>query len=242
VTKNIRFAGIALIIFNLYFSSTVKEGSHLFSAGVNPYDGDVYHENPIVLYITTLLISHCPQVLHILYIFLDISTGVLLFLAATKFVKMMFDQQTAELKYYAPNTAELHIKHSDLENIPLYVAIAYLLNPYSILNCVGQTTTVWSNFLLALYFFGLSRRLKVLTCLALALEVQRNLYPFVLIVPAVFMFSEQRFGKKVTDVTHGRFAMVTTTLLFGLILGGLYYVSFLIAKDWKFFDSTLGFM
>jgi GPI-anchor transamidase subunit U len=165
-----------------------------------------------------------------------------LFLAATKFIKLMFEQQSAEVKSYASNTEELHIKYSDLENIPLYVAIAYLLNPYSILNCVGQTTTVWSNFLLALYFFGLSRRLKVLTCFALALEVQRNLYPFVLIVPAVLMFSERRVGKKAGDVAHGRVAIATTTLLFTVILGGLYYVSFLIAKDWKFLDSTLGFI
>jgi GPI-anchor transamidase subunit U len=137
------------------------------------------------------------------------------------------------------------MKSNDVEYIPLYVAITYLLNPFSILNCVGQTTTVWSNFFLALYFFGLSRRLKVLTCFALALEVQRNLYPFVLIVPAVLVFSrlQPKKGEQANkEIQYGMHEMISTTLLFALILGGLYYIAFLIMADWKFIDSTLGFM
>jgi hypothetical protein len=61
----------------------------MYKSKINPYDGDVYHENPIVLYFTSLIISNSSQIIQILYITLDVVTGILLFLAATKFIKDM---------------------------------------------------------------------------------------------------------------------------------------------------------
>lgn len=122
----------------------------------------------------------------------------------------------------------------DLESIPYYVVVSYLMNPYSILNCVGQTTTVFSNFLLAAFFYFLAKKQKLLTVLVLTLESQKNLYPFVLIIPAALYFS--------TGVKK-RMANIFTTI--GLFLGTVIlvnYLSFLVLKDWSFLDATFGFM
>ena len=46
----------------------------------------------------------------------------------------------------------LLLKQSDLVLPPVYVASAYLFNPYIIFSCVGQTTTVFANLCLAFTF------------------------------------------------------------------------------------------
>lgn len=112
--------------------------------------------------------------------------------------------------------------------------MAYLFNPYTILNCVGMTTTVWSNFLLAALFWSLSRKQTVLSCLFLALETQRNFYPFVLIVPCMLVLSE---GK--TNKTQ---KCLQVFVLYAFLLAALNGVGFLIVGDWSFLYATYGFM
>lgn len=126
------------------------------------------------------------------------------------------------------------MQEGDLSEIPFYCALAYLLNPYSILNCVGQTTTIWSNFLLSFMMWTLSKDMQVLCLVALALETQKNFYPFILIVPIALTFSESSKSKILSRAF--------TFLTFVGILGGLQYYSYQLMGSWKFLDSTYGFM
>jgi len=119
-------------------------------------------------------------------------------------------------------------------DIPFYCAIAYLFNPYSILNCVGMTTTVYSNFLLAVMLFALSANWKIVCLLALALETQKNFYPFILIVPIALSFSESSKSKNLIRVT--------TVATFAALLSALQLVSYQQMGSWKFLDSTYGFI
>lgn len=118
----------------------------------------------------------------------------------------------------------------------MYVAVAYLFNPYSVLNCVGQTTTVWSNLLLASFLYALARRQTFFACLFLALETQKNLYPFALIVPAALILSEN------VEKTRRRAKMIRIGLIYVGILGGANFGGFLIVNNWTFVDATYGFM
>lgn len=126
------------------------------------------------------------------------------------------------------------MQKSDLEEIPFCCMLAYLFNPYSILNCVALTTTVWSNFLLALMVFALSKNMKILCLLTLALETQRNFYPFILVVPISLAFSEYSRKKLVVRIS--------TIVAFAGILVGLQYCSYILMGSWKFLDSTYGFI
>lgn len=126
------------------------------------------------------------------------------------------------------------MKECDLTEIPFYCALAYLFNPYSILNCVGKTTTVFSNLLLSLMVLALSRQQKFLCLLTLALETQRNFYPMILIVPIALAFSESSKAKIVSRTA--------TIITFFGILFGLQYLSFQLMGSWKFLDSTYGFI
>lgn len=124
----------------------------------------------------------------------------------------------------------------DLTEIPVYVTMAYLFNPYSVLNCVGLTTTVWSNFLLAGFFYFLSRKNSILSCLFLALETQRNFYPFVLIVPAMLILSKS--GEQLMNKAK----MVQVLFIYLFVFIGLNCASFYLIKDWNFLSATFGFM
>lgn len=127
------------------------------------------------------------------------------------------------------------MQDSDLTEIPFFCALAYLFNPYSVLNCVGQTTTIWSNFLLSAVLLALAKQNRLLCLLALALETQKNFYPAILVVPVALSFSDSSKSKILSRT-------FTISTFFG-ILGGLQLFSFqLMENSWKFIDSTYGFI
>ena len=150
------------------------------------------------------------------------------------FLNFQFNKQTKEASSYAEKTEEIQLQASDLIDIPFHCALTYLFNPFSILNCVGKTTTIWSNFLLSGSFYALSTNNMFFCLLLLALETQKNFYPFVLIVPVALVFSEESKSKIP--------ARAITIFSFVLILLGLQYGSFLLMGSWSFLDSTYGFM
>lgn len=158
-----------------------------------------------------------------------------------------FSSQQRRLQHYAKGTQQLHIKYSDLVDIPIYVALAYLFNPYAVFNCVGQTTTVWSNLFLAAFFYFLIRKQTLLCCLCLALETQRNLYPIELIIPAsLYLSSYEVKDENAADLIENTsfkwrsvFWVITT---FVGVLTVLHFISFYIVNNWNFLDATYGFM
>lgn len=164
-----------------------------------------------------------------------------------KLMDFQFSTQQRRLKYYAQGTQLLHIKYSDLIDIPTFVALAYLFNPYAIFNCVGQTTTVWSNLFLAAFFTFLIRKQTLLCCLCLALETQRNFYPIELIIPASLYLSlyEVSNDEAVDLIENKSFKwrdVAGVIAKFSGILAVLHLISFYIVKDWSFLDATYGFM
>lgn len=158
-----------------------------------------------------------------------------------------FSTQQHRLQHYAKGTEQLHINYKDLTEIPVFVALAYLFNPYAVFNCVGQTTTVWSNLFLAGFFYFLVKKQTLLSCLCLALETQRNFYPIVLIVPASLYLSSREVkdadAHDLIDNTTFRWSDVLKVMtVFGMVLIGLHVAAYCILNDWSFLDATYGFM
>ncbi|KAG4074147.1 hypothetical protein HA402_014352 [Bradysia odoriphaga] len=213
----------------------VSEGAFMYNANINPYTGDMYHENPLILVATNFLINKTPLVIPYLIIALDLAAGWLLYKMAQRFIHEMYDDERRQLNKFAKDSEPLHIKTTDLTEIPVYVAMAYLFNPYSVLNCVGLTTTVWSNFLLAGFFYCLSRKNTVFSCLFLSLETQRNFYPFVLIVPAMLILS--RSGEKLNKAKMVQVLVIYLSTFVGLNFGAFYLI-----QDWNFLNATFGFI
>jgi len=68
---------------------SVKEGAFMYNANINPYTGDMYHENPLILITTNFLINKVPHAIPFLIILLDLAAGVFLFKMAQRFIGEM---------------------------------------------------------------------------------------------------------------------------------------------------------
>lgn len=226
---------------------------------MDPYSGDLYHNSPIVLWLTSALITHIPRWIPFLFIVIDLLAGCFLYTTAKKITQLLLQRQTREFNSYAKDTKEFLINSSSQDTVPQFVLIAYLFNPYSIMNCVGQTTTVWSNFLLAGFLLGMSHKQLLLSVTCLAIEVQQNMYPLILIVPLIInqatitvgerdKTENEKNNKKPTkdnfiETTFKWTKAIPVIASIAVVMGGVAYLNFAINhQQWNFVDSTFGFM
>lgn len=215
----------------------MEEGAFLYGQGVDPYSGDLYHNSPLALFLTSALIKHIPQWIPPLFIIVDLLAAYFLYATAKSIMRMLLKRQEKEKASYAKDTEEFLLNPFDLDRVPQLALIAYLFNPYSIMNCVGQTMTVWSNFLLAGFLLGMAKGWLIPATLFLAIEVQQNLYPLILVVPLII-------GQASTEDRTFKWskAVVPFVLIAGCI-GSVAYLNFMIYhQSWNFIDSTFGFM
>lgn len=206
----------------------------MLQQGINPYDGDMVHEIPLVLWCLAFASKYLGGLLPLLYVLIDITTACVLYRTAKIFVRNKLQQQKKDVANYAKDTEELQYQTADASNIPYLVLMAYLFNPLSIFNCAGLTSTVFSNLFLSLALYGLVDRRVLLYFLCIVIESQRNLYPVILLAPAVLVFNKDNKLKRALYVIAFYVALSAIMLMLNYMLIG--------KKSWNFIDGTLGFM
>lgn len=190
----IRYISLALLGFALrilttvYFKETLRhrveivtpindwkrghEALHLWSLGLNPYGGNIFHEYPINLQFYKLISSYCSVDLS--FCLTDVLTAILLHQAVYRQL-LVHEQQGS---------------HSIAQKRSTLVYMIYLLSPLTIMSCSGQTTTIFTNFLIAVILFTMSMRtLQALTCVLCAMLACNNIHYATLILP-VFICME----------------------------------------------------
>ncbi|KAM7354719.1 phosphatidylinositol glycan anchor biosynthesis class U [Cochliomyia hominivorax] len=212
----------------------VQEGIYLLKQGTNPYDGDMVHEIPLMLWFLLYASEFLQGLLPLLYVIVDTGTAWILYKTSKIFVRKKLQQQQREMKLYAKDTEELQYQRIDECNIPFLVLMAYLFNPMSIFNCAGLTSTVFSNLFLSLALYGLVDFRVLIFFICVAIEFQRNLYPVVLLAPVVLISKQD---KKIKVLYH-------TIALFISLTIPLFLLNYkIMGKDsWNFIDGTLGFI
>lgn len=65
----------------------MQEGAHLYDHEVDPYQGDVFHENPLVLIGANFLLKNFAGLMPTLFILLDLLTAVFIFYATKNIAK-----------------------------------------------------------------------------------------------------------------------------------------------------------
>ena len=245
----------------------VTEGVALYKDGVNPYDGDIFHESPVGLVIYSQLISWASPYLPAVFIALDLLTGHLLYLTAVEYMKHLMNRQEKEKSEYVDEVKELLLTEKDVQRQPLYVVATYLFNPYILFNTVGQTTTVFSNFSLAASFLCMAKGSRLGSCFFLSFATLQSLYPVVLIVPAAICvgyhtipfksstrtkttlikrldFYEKLLPRALRSVNSGHWitSMSITFGLFATFLSLLLVLSSYMSGGWDFLHSVYGFM
>lgn len=212
----------------------VTEGAALYNEGTDPYMGDMLHETPLGLIIYSWMIKSFKENITFVFIVCDLITALLLYSTAKHFVTHLLDRQKKEEPNYAKVNPQLLVNSEDIQMGPIFVASAYLFNPYIVLSCVAQTTTVFANLFLALTFYSMIKGNVLLCTIALALSAQQSLYTVILLVP-VSMYIAQNKKNKI-------FYIAMTSLWFVLVLISLVYCSYYITSSWDFIYSTYGFI
>ncbi|KAK3927347.1 Phosphatidylinositol glycan anchor biosynthesis class U protein [Frankliniella fusca] len=243
----------------------VTEGVALYKDGINPYSGDMFHESPVGLLIYNQMIDYAAPFLPAIFIIFDLLTGHLLYLTAVEYMKHLMKRQNEEKHEFSDEVKELLLTDKDVRRQPLYVVAAYLFNPYILFNTVAQTTTVFSNFCLALSFFSMVKGYRFAVCLFLSLATLQSLYPIVLVVPAAICIGYHTLpssNKSTTSVEkcsyfcqkllpralqssnsdHWVTSIATTMVLFSVMMSSLLLLSCYISGGWEFLQSVYGFM
>ncbi|XP_064466488.1 phosphatidylinositol glycan anchor biosynthesis class U protein-like isoform X2 [Ornithodoros turicata] len=222
----------------------VTEGVYLQRIHTSPYDGDVFHEPPLLLWLYNGLgltaASAETTLLPFYFSVCDVLTAVLLGVAAKKSMEHMVEQERRLVK--VESAKDLFLTSSAVIDVPQLVMTVYLLSPYSIVNCVGMATTVFSNLLIALSFACTVYGHWVPTAIALAIETYKSFYPMMLLVPALLYFTEVNTTKNRTSRWYPIPVVLATISLFASVLMGLLYASYCVCGSWSFIPSTYGFI
>lgn len=208
----------------------MTEGVALYRYGISPYAGDIFHETPLALYVCDFLINRIPEFIGIIYVIVDILTGITLYLTAKAYMIELEKTQKIAKKTYAQGVDNLLLHKNDYEMCPKYVLAAYLFNPYTILSCVGFTTTTFGNLCYALLFYTMVKGHRFLCCAALALSVLQSFYPIILIVP-ICIYNCRNSNRRLTSI-------LTTVAMFLAMMVSALYACYAIMGDWQFIQSV----
>ncbi|XP_076234830.1 phosphatidylinositol glycan anchor biosynthesis class U [Calliopsis andreniformis] len=211
----------------------VTEGVHLYNFGIDPYMGDLFHETPIGLYIFDLIQHHLPRwLLFVLFIFTDLLTALLLAFTAKQYATELTSKKEGKCNENEENNDDSSIISTSM----MYVSAGYLFNPYIILNCVGHTTTVFTNLLYSIALLSMTKSSIFWSCLSISLLTLQGLYPVSLMVPASIYIARSKSTKQRIN------AIIFVAAVFASILTALFCISYYIMGSWSFVWSTIGFI
>lgn len=212
------------------------EGIYLYDRKINPYEGDSFHESPIILIIFHFLMKHAPHLLPLLFTLLDLLTAHLLYRTSKAFVRILKASQEKHIKEISEESKDMLLSDVQLDEASDYVLSVYLFNPYSVFNCVGMTTTVVQNLLVAASLWGASNGHRLIACVFIALATHQALYPVLLIVPIAILLANVHEGCNMCS-------FIKTLLAFVLSWGFLVYISaYIMDGSYDYVYNTYGFM
>ncbi len=219
----------------------LTEGVFLLDQGVDPYEGVLFHEPPIVLAGASLLQkTTSPEAQKLLWIALDVVIAIILGIVGRTLAKTLLKQQKGQSGDYHEDAADLALDEDQLAQASKYSQLAYLYNPYTLLCCVAQTSTPLDNLFLVLFLLFLVRRERLPACAALALASYKGFYPIMLLVPLCVALREtERRTKKNSEVV----SVFATVITFLILTIALLWTSFiLMERKGTFLWATYGFI
>ena len=168
----------------------LKEGLFLYSRGVSPYDGGVYHQVPLLLVIFEILPSS------LLFTALDLLNAV-------------------SLKTIADNLELPSPRFKRLDGT--IIAAAYAFSPFTILACLGRSPTLLSNTAIIQAVQNAQTGNGVRAMLALAFGTYLSMYPALFLPPVLLMlYQSDGFNKSTNQpilVHLGYFGITLASLI-----------------------------
>ncbi|KAK4555146.1 hypothetical protein LTR86_007912 [Recurvomyces mirabilis] len=151
----------------------LQEGLFLYERGLDPYDGGIFHQAPLLLSLFSLLPNPSSWIGRLISILLY--TGLDLLSA-----DCLYSIADSGAGY---KTRLFTSPRSDRVWKPISVAAAYLFNPYTLLACLGRPTSVFTTTLILLSISHACQRQTVTAAFALAMASYNSLHPILLLPP-----------------------------------------------------------
>ncbi|KAJ3245848.1 hypothetical protein HDU78_008437 [Chytriomyces hyalinus] len=230
----------------------MQEGVFLWRNNINPYEGGVFHQAPLLLALFHVLDD---RMIPYLFILLDILVAKMLVEIAKH---RALDLKTQTWRPFFPSkeekeallaahesaesktvTKESGVKKSDptipTESalVPLFVGVVYLLNPLSIVTCLARSMLVFNTaaVVTGVYFAVKGRQVYSMFFLALASYV--SMYPVMFVLPCSMLIAKSLKVKPFS-------ASPVSFLLFATFTIALLGVSNVLMGSWDFLESTYG--
>ncbi|KAL7182956.1 hypothetical protein ACSBR1_041610 [Camellia fascicularis] len=191
---------LILIYFpqNLYLSSRpevstpltslrrLAEGYWLKQSSMSPYAGSMYHGSPILLSIlgplTVKRIEGQPNQLicSLVFVIADFVTAMLIRSTGLNLQKA-YSQRLKSLGLVGL------LENSEILSSGDIAALVYLWNPFTIVSCVGLSTSPIENLVIILSLYGACTRQIPLAAFGWVIATHLSLYPAILIVPVILL-------------------------------------------------------
>jgi len=115
----------------------------------------------------------------------------------------------------------------DRKDLPELAALLYLLNPFTVVNCVGMSTLSFTNLaIVGSLYFALKGNQTLMT-FSLAASCYLSIYPATLIMPLSLLLSKR--------------SLLSNSLMTAMWFTGLLYLSYSMLNSWDFLMDTFGF-
>ncbi|EMC94890.1 hypothetical protein BAUCODRAFT_73965 [Baudoinia panamericana UAMH 10762] len=151
----------------------LQEGLFLYQRGLDPYNGGIFHQAPLLLPLFSLLPSPA------------FASGTLL----SVLLYTGLDLLVAECLYYIAQSGAAYISRRyrsprhDRTWTPASVAAIYLFNPYTLLTCLARPTSVFATFFTLLSVSHACQARTATAAFALAIASYISLHPALLLPP-----------------------------------------------------------
>ncbi|KAM1385829.1 hypothetical protein ACFX2I_032090 [Malus domestica] len=164
----------------------LAEGYWLKQSSMFPYAGSMYHGSPLLLSLlgplTVKRFEGQPNHLlcSLVYVVADILNAMLI--RATG--------QTLQVAYrQSLKSLDLDTTLESIEVLPSgdIAALVYLWNPFTIVACVGLSTSPIENFAIILALYGACKRLVPLAAFGWVIATHLSLYPMILLIPMILL-------------------------------------------------------
>ncbi|EPS38775.1 hypothetical protein H072_7472 [Dactylellina haptotyla CBS 200.50] len=200
----------------------LQEGLFLYTHGVSPYDGGVFHQAPLLLSLFSIL-PDSTILTNVFYVLADLLSAVSLVQIASSGVSGVTPHHVSPRK--------------DNRWPPWAIAAVFLFNPFSIATCIARPTIVFTNSIVLHSIANAVQGNRAPAFVSLAMASYLSLYPVLLFPPLLLLTYD--CSKAVSKPSIQAIGAICT-IPFVTALFVYLKLSHVITDSWEFIVSTYG--
>ncbi|CAI0476432.1 unnamed protein product [Linum tenue] len=168
----------------------LAEGYWLKQSSMSPYAGSMYHGSPLLLSvlgpltvkrtILTYSVANAELKGSLVTFYADLISGILIRATGWK-LQMTYRKSLKSLNLLNKSTDSGGLSSGDI------AALVYLWNPFTIVACVGLSTSPVENLFTILTLYGAATGIAPLAAFGWVMATHLSLYPAILIIPVILL-------------------------------------------------------